>query len=157
MIPQRLEGRAFRLAEEDASERGILEPRSRRAPLSERIARLFALRRSNRARRLRAGDLVVVDGVFGLGGPDPAAVEALASVGLAAIVAADFDPSFARRAADAGLLLLVNPDAARQIANGRRTRVDIETGLVHDVDADEWYRSAAPAGDLELAVQRRAI
>jgi 3-isopropylmalate dehydratase small subunit len=157
MSPQRLEGRALRLGEDDASARRLLHPRFYRAPLTERVANLCASPRANRTRRPRAGDLVVVDGVFGSGAADPAVAEALAATGLAAIVARDFDPSFARAAADVGLLLLVNSDAASAIESGHRTRVDIETGLVHDVDSDEWYRSAAPAENERLAMPRHAV
>ena len=120
-IPSRLEGVAWRLSESETLSGPALS-----------------------RRRIASGDLIVCDGVFGRE-LRVAEAEALAALGLSGIVARSFDPEFHSAATEAGLLLLANPRAAAELPHGSRTRVDVETGLVHDVTTGEWYRSIDPA------------
>lgn len=135
MKSRRLEGVAWRLPAEDGRSVPTARPSRADAPSHP----LDAVR-PGLARKVAPGDLLVIDGRFGLAFREAAAVEALTALGTAAVVAREFDPKFAASAATAGLLLLVNAEAAMLLSEGNRTRVDVETGLVHDLTTGDWHR-----------------
>jgi 3-isopropylmalate/(R)-2-methylmalate dehydratase small subunit len=118
-----------------------MNPTERR--LEGRVRRLGERGEVLAARRIEPGDLGVCDGRFGRGLRRDAAA-ALAGLGLSAVVAREFDSRFLAAALEAGLLLVADPRAAEELAEGNRARVDVETALVHDLSTDEWYRGAAP-------------
>lgn len=136
MRSRRLEGVAWRLPAEDDGI-GV-------SPAAAGATHPLDSARPGLATRVAPGDLLVIDGRFGRAFRERAAAESLAALGVAAIVAREFDADFRRIAAGAGLLLLVNGEAATLLAEGDRTRVDVETGLVHDLSTGDWHRPETP-------------
>lgn len=84
------------------------------------------------AERAREGDVLVVVGAVGAGEGAEPAVLALQAVGVAAVVCAAADDTFAELAATYGLAVLVCPPAAEQLAGGSLLRVDLASGTIED-------------------------
>jgi len=157
MNTRRLEGLVWRLEPEGSDENGSKSRENGASARPVAIAAALFPERPQATARVAPGDVLVHDGRFGGHLRDVESIRALSDLGLAAIVAREFDPEFYRLAAEAGVLLLINPDAASALAEGSRVRVDIETGLLHDLSTGEWHRSSEPLEPLRSAIERIGV
>ena len=90
------------------------------------------------AKTVRPGDVVVAGESFGCGSSREQAPEALRYLGIAAVVAKSFARTFYRNAMNIGLPVLICAEADR-IPQGARLRVNVEEGIVEDVDSSRRY------------------
>ena len=100
-----------------------------RAPLQVVAQHCLEAVSENFANEVEQGDFIVGGDNFGLGSSRELAVQALAFLGIKAIVAKSFARIFYRNAINLGLPVLVCPDID-DIADGDRIGVDIGSGFV---------------------------
>ena len=93
------------------------------------------------AGQVRPGDIVVGGESFGIGSSREQAVQALAELGVGAIVAKSFARIFYRNAINIGLPILECPEAAAAIAAGDTVAVDFDTGVITDVTSGKTFQS----------------
>ena len=82
------------------------------------------------AGQVRPGDIVVGGESFGIGSSREQAVQALAELGVGAIVAKSFARIFYRNALNNGLLAIVCPAAAQAILPGEQVEIDTERHVI---------------------------
>ena len=99
--------------------------------------------------RMNSGDFVVAGENFGCGSSREQAPLALKAVGVAGVVACSFARIFFRNAINIGLPALeIGP---HDIQNGNELEIDLESGRVADLTADETYQAASrPKGMKEI-------
>ena len=88
--------------------------------------------------RVRRGDIVVGGADFAAGTTEDTPVRALLDAGVAAVVAASYDPRFAAFAEALGLLA-VEVHEALAIHTGERLRVDLEGARVVNMSSGDRY------------------
>lgn len=88
--------------------------------------------------RLNRGDIIVGGGEFGAGASDDSSVRALKEAGVSALVAASFDPVFARFAF-ARRLIAVEVNESLAIHTGARLRIDLEAARVVNLSSGDRY------------------
>ncbi|MFT5689702.1 MAG: 3-isopropylmalate/(R)-2-methylmalate dehydratase small subunit [Planctomycetota bacterium] len=125
-----LSGRAFILGDNvDSFE--ILARRHRRTSAPALLGRnLLHGPRSELARLLRPGDVLVAGRNFGYRSHTEHAVMAILGAGIRVVIAASFSRSFLRRSRELGLTLIECPEAVEGIADRDELVVDLNTGRI---------------------------
>lgn len=85
------------------------------------------------AERTARGDIIVSGQEFGSGAAREAAVRALASARVAAVVAKSFAPAFFRDALNNGFLAIECPAAVDGIRDGDLVEIDLKDGVVRNL------------------------
>lgn len=89
------------------------------------------------------GDILVAGSNFGCGSSREHAPLAIKGAGVSCVIAASFARIFFRNALNIGLPILECPEAASKIRSGQRIEVDLEKGLILNVDTGQTF-SAKP-------------
>jgi 3-isopropylmalate/(R)-2-methylmalate dehydratase small subunit len=89
--------------------------------------------------RVKPGDIMVADENFGCGSSREHAPVAIATSGIAIIVAVSFARIFYRNAVNVGLPIVVCPDAAHEAQGGDVLRVDAGAGVVENLTQGKQY------------------
>ena len=84
--------------------------------------------------KMKPGDFIVAGKNFGCGSSREHAPVALKAVGLAGVIAASFARIFYRNAFNMGLAIFESPEAAAAIQGGQEISVDVDTGVITDLD-----------------------
>ncbi len=92
---------------------------------------------------IKEGDILLAEKNFGCGSSREHAPLALQWGGIACVIAKSFARIFYRNALNVGLPLLESSDAAEQIQEGDRVRVDLSTGEIFDLTREMKF-SAEP-------------
>ncbi|MBM4288056.1 MAG: 3-isopropylmalate dehydratase small subunit [Deltaproteobacteria bacterium] len=92
-------------------------------------------------KKARPGDFIVAGKNFGCGSSREHAPIALKAGGLSGVIAASFARIFYRNAFNMGLPIFESADAAREIQPGDDIRVDLDTGVIHDLTTGKSYPS----------------
>lgn len=100
--------------------------------------------------KVKNGDVICAGRNFGMGSSREQAAQALAFLGIAAVLAPSFGGIFYRNALNHGLVALVCPKAA-DIPGGHALSVDAAAGTVRDTDTGVDYAcEPMPASLLEM-------
>lgn len=101
---------------------------------------------------VQQGDIVVAGKNFGLGSSRPVAALFL-QLGVAALVAEEFNSLFLRNAVNAGLLAMTVPDATSRFSDGDVGTFDLSTGeWCNDTTGDSGAVAVLPRLVLEILV-----
>jgi 3-isopropylmalate dehydratase small subunit len=92
-------------------------------------------------RKARPGDFVVAGKNFGCGSSREHAPVALKALGLSGVIAASFARIFYRNAFNMGLAIFESPQAAAAIRDGQEISVDVDSGIITDLDTGKKYPS----------------
>ena len=92
------------------------------------------------AGQVRPGDIVVGGESFGIGSSREQAVQALAKLGVGAIIAKSFARIFYRNAINIGLPIVECPEASEKISAGDKIAVDFDTGVITNLTKNESYQ-----------------
>jgi 3-isopropylmalate/(R)-2-methylmalate dehydratase small subunit len=93
------------------------------------------------AREVRPGDWIVAGRNFGCGSSREHAALALRGAGISGVIAKSFARIFYRNALNIGLPVLESEEAPDHIEDGERIFVDLETGEICRVGAQELFSS----------------
>lgn len=133
----KLTGRAFVFG--DRIDTDLLAPGPyMRQPLEVLAAHCLEAIDPDFAREVQAGDIVVGGESFGVGSSREQAVQALAQLGVGAIVAKSFARIFYRNALNLGVPALVCPEL--EVERGQRLEVQLADGRVINLDSDREFR-----------------
>ena len=103
------------------------------------------------AAAVKPGDIIVAGRNFGCGSSREHAPLAIRAAGVGAVVAASFARIFFRNAINIGLPIVESPEAAAAIQAGRRVSVDLERGVIRDLDdARTWSVRPLPPFVLQI-------
>lgn len=102
-------------------------PEAMKLDLAEAAKMVFYQVRPGWAGRVRRGDIVVAGQNFGLGSSRPAAA-LFVQLGVAALVAEEFNSLFFRNAVNAGLPAMTVPDATKIFSDGDTGTFDLASG-----------------------------
>jgi len=103
------------------------------------------------ARRVQRGDIVVGGANFGCGSSREHAPLALKGAGISCVVAQSFARIFFRNAINIGLPILTCPQAAAGTEAGQRLEVELEAGIIRNLDTGEAFRAEPyPAFMMEI-------
>ena len=91
------------------------------------------------AKNVASGDVVVAGENFGCGSSREQAPISIREAGACAIVAKSFARIFFRNAINAGLPVIVCPQAVEAVAKGDEIEVDLEAGIIRAVGKDFSY------------------
>jgi 3-isopropylmalate/(R)-2-methylmalate dehydratase small subunit len=91
--------------------------------------------------KMNPGDFIVAGKNFGCGSSREHAPVALKAVGLSGVIAASFARIFYRNAFNMGLAIFEAPEAAAAIKGGQEISVDLNTGVITDLDTGKKYQS----------------
>ncbi len=94
----------------------------------------------NFADDVEKGDLLVAGENFGCGSSREHAPLAIKGAGVSCVIAVSFARIFYRNAINIGLPILESRQAAENIEEGDKVEVDVDTGIIHNITADEKYR-----------------
>jgi 3-isopropylmalate/(R)-2-methylmalate dehydratase small subunit len=97
------------------------------------------------AENVRPGDVVVAGKNFGCGSSREQAALCMKYAGVAAVVAASFARIFYRNAINAGLPMVVAPEAAAALSAGDEISIDFEAGELTAADGTVYRFPALPA------------
>lgn len=92
--------------------------------------------------KLMAGDIVVGGKNFGCGSSREHAPQVLQTSGVGCVIAESFARIFYRNALNIGLPIVEAPDAAQEIKNGDRVKVDFDAGVITDETTGKTYEAA---------------
>lgn len=134
-------GRAWTFGD-DVNTDLIAPARYLKRPLAEFATHTLEAADAQFATTVKPGDMLVGGENFGCGSSREQAPAALRYLGIAAVVAKSFARTFYRNAMNVGLPALVCPRAG-EIQSGARLRVNLEEGVVENVDNGERYRCDA--------------
>ncbi len=102
-------------------------------------------------RRVQKGDILVAGRNFGCGSSRENAPIAIKGTGIACVIAASFARIFYRNSINIGLPILECPEAVAGIEEGDRLQVDLDTGVIANLDrGGEWRAASFPAGIQEI-------
>jgi 3-isopropylmalate/(R)-2-methylmalate dehydratase small subunit len=90
---------------------------------------------------MKPGDFIVGGKNFGCGSSREHAPIAIKAAGVAAVIADSFARIFYRNAFNMGLPILESPEAAAELAGSERVTVNLDTGLITDLDTGKTYTS----------------
>jgi len=93
------------------------------------------------ARNVQTGDIVVGSANFGCGSSREHAPLALKAAGVSCVLAESFARIFFRNAINIGLPILICPQAVAGTEAGQRLEVELETGIIRNVDAEETFQA----------------
>ncbi len=91
--------------------------------------------------QVQEGDIVVAGKNFGCGSSREHAPLALKAAGISCIIATSFARIFYRNGFNQGVPLLESSEAAEEIQDGDRVRVDLGTGKIEDVTLGKTFSS----------------
>ncbi|MDD6283395.1 MAG: 3-isopropylmalate dehydratase small subunit [Oribacterium sp.] len=92
--------------------------------------------------KLMAGDIVVGGKNFGCGSSREHAPQVLQTSGVGCVIAESFARIFYRNALNIGLPIVEAPDAAKEIKDGDRVKVDFDAGVITDETTGKTYEAA---------------
>jgi 3-isopropylmalate/(R)-2-methylmalate dehydratase small subunit len=103
-------------------------------PLGEAAKHIFYDLRPGWTDEVAAGDIVVAGRNFGIGSSRPVA-QLFLELGVAALVAEEFNSLFLRNSINFGLPAVTIPKAAKAVADGHRVRLDIPRATIEPADS----------------------
>ncbi len=92
--------------------------------------------------RIAFGDIVVAGENFGQGSSREHAPIAIKGLGVSCVVAISFARIFYRNAFNLGLPIVECTEAYHRISEDDEIEVELESGRVHNITKDEWYRGS---------------
>ena len=95
----------------------------------------------NFVKKVQKGDVMVGGKNFGCGSSREHAPIAIKASGISCVIAASFARIFYRNAINIGLAILECPEAAAEIQNGDKVKVDVTTGVITDVTTGKTYQA----------------
>jgi 3-isopropylmalate/(R)-2-methylmalate dehydratase small subunit len=93
-------------------------------------------------KKVKKGDIIIAGENFGCGSSREHAPIAIKASGVSCVIAASFARIFYRNAINIGLAILECREAARDIADGERVKVDLATGTIENLSTGLRYSSA---------------
>lgn len=90
--------------------------------------------------KVRPGDVMVGGRNFGCGSSREHAPIAIKASGISCVIAETFARIFYRNAINIGLPILECPEAAKDISEGDKISVDLETGMINNLSKDKVYK-----------------
>lgn len=91
--------------------------------------------------RVQAGDIMVAGRNFGCGSSREHAPIAIKASGISLVIAETFARIFYRNSINIGLPILECPEAARDIAEGDKVRVDVKSGKIENLTTGKIYQA----------------
>lgn len=91
--------------------------------------------------KVRNGDIIVAGLNFGCGSSREHAPVAIKASGISCVIAKSFARIFYRNAINIGLAILECPEAAEDISDGDKVRVNFDTGLITNETKGKTYQS----------------
>ena len=119
-------------------------------PIEQAARHVFYDLRPGWVDEVAAGDVVIAGRNFGIGSSRPVA-QLFRELGVAALVASEFNSLFFRNAINFGLPALAIPGVHEAIADGERVRVDLRAATIESVDGDATL-SGPPLPDFVLDI-----
>ncbi len=92
-------------------------------------------------KRVEAGDIMVAGANFGCGSSREHAPLVIKTCGTGCVIAKSFARIFYRNAINIGLPILECPEAAEEIADGDKVKVDFDTGVIEDITTGKTYKA----------------
>ena len=92
-------------------------------------------------KKLQPGDFIVAGENFGCGSSREHAPIAIKSAGVAAVIAGTFARIFYRNAINIGLPIVESAQAAEDIDDGDRIRLDLTAGIIENVTKGKQYKA----------------
>jgi 3-isopropylmalate/(R)-2-methylmalate dehydratase small subunit len=93
------------------------------------------------AQHVEAGDIVMAGHNFGCGSSREHAPAAILANGVKVIIARSFARIFYRNAVNIGLPVLVCEEAVLASRDGQRIEVNLETGVIHNIDTEQTFQA----------------
>ncbi len=93
------------------------------------------------AQQVQAGDVIMGGHNFGCGSSREHAPSAILGCGVKVVIARSFARIFYRNAVNIGLPVLVCEEAVLASHDGQRVEVDLTTGVIHNIDAEQTFQS----------------
>ena len=93
------------------------------------------------ADEVKEGDMIVAGKNFGSGSSREHAPLAIKSAGVSCVIAESFARIFYRNAINIGLPILESPTAVKNIEKGTDLEVNLDTGVIKNLDKDESYQA----------------
>ncbi len=90
---------------------------------------------------VQPGDIIVATTNFGCGSSREHAPLALKGAGIGGVIAESFARIFYRNAINIGLPILECPAAVAETEKGHRLEVELDTGLIHNLDTGRTYQA----------------
>ena len=91
--------------------------------------------------RVQPGDIMVAGRNFGCGSSREHAPIAIKASGISLVIAETFARIFYRNAINIGLPILECPEAARDIAEGDKVKVDVKSGKIENLTTGKVYQA----------------
>ena len=95
----------------------------------------------NFAEEVESGDIIVAGKNFGSGSSREHAPLAIKSAGISCVIAESFARIFYRNAINIGLPILESPQACKNIEQGSKLEVNLDTGEIIDLSDDKKYQA----------------
>jgi 3-isopropylmalate/(R)-2-methylmalate dehydratase small subunit len=92
--------------------------------------------------KVQEGDVIVAGQNFGCGSSREHAPISIRACGVACVIAKSFARIFYRNAINIGLPILESPEAAEEIQEGDKVRVDFDTGIITNETTGKTYQAA---------------
>lgn len=93
--------------------------------------------------KVKAGDIIVAGKNFGCGSSREHAPIALKAAGVSCVIAKSFARIFYRNSFNIGLPIFESAQGAAAIAEGDQIKVDVASGVIHNLTKDEKYQATA--------------
>ena len=93
------------------------------------------------AQQVQAGDVVMAGHNFGCGSSREHAPAAILANGVKVVIARSFARIFYRNAVNIGLPVLVCEEAVLASHDGQRIEVNLETGVIHNIDTEQTFQA----------------
>jgi 3-isopropylmalate/(R)-2-methylmalate dehydratase small subunit len=91
--------------------------------------------------RVRKGDIIVAGANFGCGSSREHAPLAIKGAGISCVIAQSFARIFYRNAINIGLPILECPDAVSETQEGQTLEVDLQRGIIANLDTGKTYQA----------------
>jgi 3-isopropylmalate/(R)-2-methylmalate dehydratase small subunit len=91
------------------------------------------------SKRVKEGDIIVAGNNFGCGSSREHAPISIKGAGVAIVIAKSFARIFYRNAVNIGLPIIECREAADAIQSGHRVSVDIDTGVITNLDTNQEF------------------
>lgn len=92
-------------------------------------------------KKVKPGDVMAVGKNFGCGSSREHAPLVIKLAGISCIIAESFARIFYRNAVNIGLPILECPEAARDLADGDRVKIDLESGKITNITKGSYYQA----------------
>ena len=93
------------------------------------------------SQQVQPGDVVMAGHNFGCGSSREHAPAAILANGVKVIIARSFARIFYRNAVNIGLPVLVCEEAVLASSDGQRIEVNLETGVIHNIDTEQTFQA----------------